>query len=80
MGSVQGYATASPVNDFVIDSQSNSQTVEIWGGTTAEDGRRRNSVGAELRSTSTDTHSHAMTGGDSESRPINAGIVFIIKY
>ena len=85
VGSVEGFATGQPSTAFTIDSagdhthsvqhiptDNSSYAVAgsyqaIWNGGSAPTGNAGN-------------HTHTITGGDSETRPINIGLFFIIRY
>lgn len=90
-GSLQTYGTAAPNTAFTTPSGGTHQhtfsmansggltlsqpagSVLIWGSTTANSART-------LTSSTAETHTHNITsGGDSETRPINANVVYYIK-
>ena len=91
VGSIEGDATRMPNSPFVTTpsgahthrylrpihtsgNQAGSNTVP-WVIAGEQYGTTGNPEGS-----AEGAHSHTMTGGDSESRPINAYVNFIIKY
>ncbi len=83
VGSRQGDATARPNSSFTTNStgsHSHSITGADYDGTESKFVRGQTSYGS-VSTSSAGNHSHSVTGGgDSETRPINAAVNWIIKY
>jgi microcystin-dependent protein len=85
VGSVQGNATSLPSVPFTTDSSGNhSHNTSAQNGAQAQFGGiivRIQGTGTNNSATTTDgAHTHSTAGGgDSETRPINANLNFIIK-
>jgi len=87
VGSYQGEATRMPVTPFKLDDAGNHQhsyTSPLLGscpGDGCGGGTAREFPTENGSSTSnTGRHSHNVTGGDRETRPLNAYVNFIIKF
>jgi microcystin-dependent protein len=84
-GTEQGYATALPVQPYTL-TQDGTHTHEVAhvpndnsGYTTTGDTQAKwNSGSAPTEETG--YHRHDVTGGDPESRPINAYVTYVIKF
>jgi microcystin-dependent protein len=93
LGTYQNDATKMPNNPFVTDVESTPHTHQFEDAHFAETspndhllGNRGKTDNDNSRKTTTQTtapnsqsHTHPITGGDEETRPINAAINFIIK-
>lgn len=84
VGSVQSDATALPNTNFTTDSQgSHSHTYGVRNGSSGGSAIADWNSGAATDSPSTGSagaHTHSVTsGGDNETRPLNANVAYIIK-
>lgn len=84
VGSLQSGATAMPNAAFATQS-SGSHSHSGNAGNSGGAGAARplvgfNSAAATYNTNGTPNHSHTITGGDSETRPINVNVHWIIKY
>lgn len=90
VGSVQGFATARPTSSFVTGVESAGHTHGISAVTTSTWGAAGGSINvANSTFTSSsmssggasNSHTHTVTsGGDSETRPVNASVLFCIAF
>lgn len=95
VGTYQTNATAFPNNDFVntaVGSHTHNSPVASnqngWPDGAADSGSgngeqgywRNGSAYAYITSGSGGEHNHTITGGDNETRPKNAAVLYIIKY
>lgn len=86
VGSIQGYAAKAPTNAFTVSDPGNhTHQQQINNPGTPNSGPTYQApVSATLGTTAPSTlgggaHVHTVTGGDNETRPVNAGVNFIIK-
>ncbi|MCP4137860.1 MAG: hypothetical protein GY754_43260 [bacterium] len=86
VGTYQSFATALPNSSFIVsdDTHTHSSTSGIfnegpgiYAGQTA--GGRDNFTNAS-EILNPNTHNHSISGGDTESRPVNAAVNYLIKY
>lgn len=88
VGSVQGGATKMANNPFTTSAAgAHSHTMTLimgWGtGSNAQpkfDGEDGTLYGATVTTSTDGAHTHTILGGDTETRPINANVIWIIKY
>lgn len=84
VGSVQAAATARPTTNFTTNSTGAHTHNTVVNGVLANPGSNstfyRAGTGTNLTTNSVGNHSHSITGGgDSETRPVNAYVEYIIK-
>lgn len=84
VGSIQGDATGLPTTDFTTDNPGNhAHAMAKRSGTVGTETGNGFTYGGSLSAQSGGTggsHTHSVTGGgDNETRPINAGVNYIIK-
>jgi microcystin-dependent protein len=80
VGSVQVRATALPTTSFTTDSQGGHSS--HWTGTIAavQSGTGINALTAPTGPNTLGAHTHTVTsGGDNETRPINANVNYLVK-
>lgn len=85
VGAVQGFATAAPNAPFVTSTNGgHTHTHDFPSDDNAESGINEGTAQhdlAESRTTSAaGDHQHTITGGDFETRPENAGVLWIIRH
>lgn len=87
VGSIQGWATKAPVNAFTVSNpgdHTHNEQFHAAGGGAGTGIAGDAAVQTPFPATSLPTqgggsHTHTVTGGDAETRPVNANVHFIIK-
>ena len=83
VGSIQGRATALPNAGFVTTTNG-AHIHDIYGGYRCVGGAsgdlRGAGSGTGVNSASGGNHSHSVTGGDAETRPVNTYVNYMIKF
>ncbi len=84
VGSVQGFATGQPASTaFTADSNgAHTHTVAVIKGGSSflfDGGGPNSGTSGSATTSSSGAHTHTISGGDAETRPINANVVYIIK-
>jgi microcystin-dependent protein len=83
IGTVEGFATALPQTPFIAESAgSHTHTYDRENDSTAYDGTSQPAnIGSSARDTSAaGAHTHTLAGGDAETRPQNAAVIYIIRH
>ena len=81
IGSIQTATTAMPINPFVTQTAgTHTHTLTTNTGISGTDAITSSSgTGSTITTTSSGDHTHIITGGDTETRPMNIAVNYIIK-
>jgi len=82
VGSLQDDATSEPKSGWTVSGGSHSHPIDLAyaGGPESNRAVRAGNGNASDMVTGSSSHNHNITGGDSETRPINAYVNYLIKH